>query len=65
MSNLDKLAKSFGLEEDRDYRIEHGKIFIAEIDEYGRRSFHFYGNKIAYRDDYVEMFRDIKRELDY
>lgn len=38
MSNLDKLAKNFGLEEYKHYKIETGKIYIIQENDMGNRA---------------------------
>ena len=64
MSKLDKLAEKYGLEEYRDYKISCGAIFIIQREDNGSEYWLFFANKIAYRYDYNEMFRDIKKEIE-
>jgi len=64
MSKLDKLAERFGLEEYVNYKIELGKIYIIQKNQFGQRFWLFFANKIAYRGNYVEMFNDIANALE-
>lgn len=59
MTNLEKLAKSFGLEEYRDYKIENGSIYIIKYQENGGSFWLYFGKTLAYRNDKSSMFRDI------
>ena len=63
MKNLEKLAKTFNLEEDVNYKIENGSIYIIQEDRFGREFWLYFGNTIIYRRNYVEMFKDIAQEL--
>ena len=63
MKNLEKLAKTFNLEEYVDYKIENGSIYIIQYDNFGRKFWLYFGNTIMYRKNYVEMFKDISQEL--
>lgn len=64
MSKLDKLAERFGLEEYVNYYIEHGKIYIIQRNDFGKKFWLFFANKIAYRGNYVEMFENIANALE-
>lgn len=60
---LDKLAASFGLEEYRDYKIEHGSIYIIQHQDSGGSFWLYFDKKIGYRNNYVEMFKDIANAI--
>lgn len=63
MSNLDKLAATFGLEEYRDFKIENGSIYIIQEDKHGRQFWLHFGKTLTYRKNKVEMFKDIANAI--
>jgi hypothetical protein len=63
MKNLEKLAKTFNLEEYVDYKIENGSIYIIQYDNFDRKFWLYFGNTTMYRKNYIEMFKDIAQEL--
>ena len=60
---LTALAKKFGLEDYRDFKIELNDIYIIQEDEFGRDFWLFFAKKNVYKNNYVEMFTDIKNAI--
>lgn len=56
------LAKTFGLEDYENYKIENGSIYIIQEDNFGRKFWLFFGKKIGYSSA-SEMYNDIAKSL--